>query len=93
MFFWIEEKKEYPRLRIIISGDALYASKQVIEIRREKGWKYLIRFKEETIPTLYREFVTFAVSYKNNWHNLQKLVKSKYVCTVRYFYILRKKFG
>ena len=29
-------KKEYPRLRIIISGDALYASKPVIETCKEK---------------------------------------------------------
>ena len=51
-------KKEYPRLRIIISGDALYASKPVIDICKEKGWKYIIRFKEGSIPTLYREFET-----------------------------------
>ena len=38
-------KKEYPRLRIIISGDALYASKPVIDICKEKGWKYIIRFR------------------------------------------------
>lgn len=49
-------KKEYPRLRIIISGDALYASKPVMDICKEKGWKYIIRFKEGSIPTLYKEF-------------------------------------
>ena len=53
-----EIKKEYPRLRIIMSGDALYASKPVIDICKEKGWKYIIRFKEGSIPTLYREFET-----------------------------------
>lgn len=53
-------KKEYPRLRIIISGDALYASKPVIDICKEKGWKYIIRFKEGSIPTLYREFETIV---------------------------------
>ena len=40
-------KKENPRLRIIISGDALYASKPVIDICKEKEWKYIIRFKED----------------------------------------------
>ena len=49
-------KKEYPRLKIIISGDALYASKPVLDICKEKGWKYIIRFKEGAIPTLYKEF-------------------------------------
>lgn len=53
-------KKEYPKLRIIISGDALYASKPVIDICKEKGWKYIIRFKEGSIPTLYREFETIV---------------------------------
>ena len=49
-------KKEYPRLKIEISGDALYANKTVIDICRENGWKYIIRFKEGSIPTLYQEF-------------------------------------
>lgn len=53
-------KKEYPRLRIIMSGDALYASNSVIEKCKEKGWKYIIRFKEGSIPTLYREFETIV---------------------------------
>ena len=51
-------KKEYPKLRIIISGDALYASKPVMDICKEDNWKYIIRFKEGAIPTLYREFET-----------------------------------
>ena len=51
-------KKEYPKLKILISGDALYASKPVIDICKENGWKYIIRFKEGTIPSLYQEFET-----------------------------------
>ena len=53
-------KKEYPKLRIIISGDALYASKPVMDICKSKNWKYIIRFKEGSIPTLYREFETIV---------------------------------
>lgn len=51
-------KKEYPRLKIIIGADALYASKPVMDICKENGWKYIIRFKEGAIPTLYKEFET-----------------------------------
>ena len=51
-------KKEYPKLKILISGDALYASKPAIDICKENGWKYIIRFKEGTIPSLYQEFET-----------------------------------
>ena len=86
-------KKEYPRLRIIISGDALYASKPVIDICKEKGWKYIIRFKEGSIPTLYREFETIiktdnesrkrnyeyvtGIDYQENKVNVIKYVDDK----------------
>ncbi len=49
-------KKQYPRLKILISGDALYANKTVLDICKGYGWKYIIRFKEGAIPTLYKEF-------------------------------------
>ena len=51
-------KKEYPKLKILISGDALYASKPVMDICKNNGWKYIIRLKEGAIPTLYKEFET-----------------------------------
>ena len=51
-------KREYPKLKILISGDALYASKPVLDICKENGWKYIIRFKEGAIPSLYNEFET-----------------------------------
>ena len=53
-------KKEYPRLSIIISGDALYANKSIMDICKGNGWKYIIRFKEGAIPSLYREFETIV---------------------------------
>ena len=51
-------KREYPKLKILISGDALYASKPVLNICKGNGWKYIIRFKEGAIPSLYNEFET-----------------------------------
>ncbi len=51
-------KKEYPKLKILISGDALYANKPALDICKENGWKYIIRFKEGSIPSLYNEFET-----------------------------------
>lgn len=53
-------KKEYPKLKIIISGDALYANKPVLDICRKNGWKYIIRFKEGAIPSLYNEYETIV---------------------------------
>lgn len=69
-------KKEYPRLRIIISGDGLYASKPVMDICKEKGWKYIIRFKEGSIPTLYREIENKVRKNKKNHYAKEKIIES-----------------
>ena len=57
-------KKEYPKLKILISGDALYASKPIMDICKQNNWKYIIRFKKGSIPSLYEEFET-VVSKEN----------------------------
>ena len=70
-------KEEYPRLKIIIGADALYASKPIMDICKENGWKYIIRFKEGKIPTLYNEFKTVVEkeneSKKANYEYVTKL--------------------
>lgn len=48
-------KKEYPRLPIIISGDALYCVEPVIRTCKEKGWEYILRLKEERLKLLGEE--------------------------------------
>ena len=72
-------KKEYPRLRIVISGDALYASKPVMDICKKNGWKYIIRFKEGAIPTLYKEFETIVRT-----DNESKIENYSYVTGINY---------
>lgn len=73
----IKIKKEYPKLKIIISGDALYACKPVMDICKNNGWKYIIRFKEGAIPSLYKEFETVVSeaneSTKANYEYVTKL--------------------
>ena len=39
-------KEEFPMLPICISADSLYASETILKECKEKGWKYLLRFKE-----------------------------------------------
>lgn len=63
-------KKNYPRLNILISGDALYANQKVIDICRKNKWKYIIRLKEGAIPTLYREFE--KIVSRENESNVEK---------------------
>ena len=72
-------KKAYPRLRIIISGDALYASKPVMDICKENKWKYIIRFKEGAIPSLYKEYETVV-----RIENESKIENYEYVTNLDY---------
>ena len=74
-------KKEYPKLRIIIGADALYAKKTIMDICKENEWKYIIRFKEGTIPTLYKEFETIVE--KENESNKSNY---EYVTNIDYEY-------
>lgn len=64
-------KREYPKLKILISGDALYANKSIINICKQNNWKYIIRFKKGSIPSLYEEFETVVAkeneSNKSNY--------------------------
>ena len=56
-FYRMEEriKKEYPKLPIIISGDALYACQPVIDICKRNRWEYILRLKEERQKLLGEE--------------------------------------
>lgn len=47
-------KKNYPKMRIIISGDALYGKYKVMEICQSNGWEYIIRLKDN-LPALVEE--------------------------------------
>lgn len=48
-------KKEYPKLPIIISGDALYACEPVMTTCRDNKWEYIIRLKEDRLKLLGEE--------------------------------------
>ena len=47
-------KKEYPKLPIIISGDALYACEPVMNKCKENKWEYVLRFKKDRLKALRR---------------------------------------
>lgn len=48
-------KEEYPKLPIIISGDALYAVEPVINTCVKNGWQYILRLKEDRLKLLGEE--------------------------------------
>lgn len=58
-------KEEFPMLPICISADSLYASETILKECKEKGWKYLLRFKEGSVPSIYEEYESLK-KYKEN---------------------------
>jgi len=48
-------KKRFPKLKISVTMDGLYACGPVIKICREYGWDYMLVFKEGTIKDAWRE--------------------------------------
>lgn len=49
-------KKAFPKLRMCVCGDSLYAGEPMFTACREAGWHYLIRFKAGSIPYLEEEY-------------------------------------
>ena len=68
-------KKEYPKLPIIISADALYACEPVIELCKENKWEYIIRLKEERLKLLGEEIKCLEKAEEKEeikyWNNLK----------------------
>ena len=50
-------KKMFPRMRILLLLDGLYANQQVLSICENFHWEYIIVFKEGSLPNLYKEAV------------------------------------
>jgi hypothetical protein len=49
-------KKDYPQLPLCLGFDGLYANGTVMDICRKNHWKYLITFKEGSLPALWTEY-------------------------------------
>ena len=49
-------KKAFPRLPIVLLADSLYASEAVMDICRENGWEFIIRYKTGSIPSITEEY-------------------------------------
>lgn len=49
-------KRNFPRLHICIVADALYVTHAVLDICKRNGWKYIIRYKEGSAPSIEMEY-------------------------------------
>jgi len=50
--------KHFPQLRLCLLMDALYSNGPVFDICRQNHWKFIITFKEGSLPALWREYRT-----------------------------------
>lgn len=57
-------KKNYPKLKFIITGDALYATTPMINICTENQWFYIFNLKKDRLKRVYEDFED-NVNYKN----------------------------
>lgn len=59
-------KKKFPQLKICLLADSLYANQQIMKKCKDYGWKYIITFKEGSIPNVYKEFESLIEIEKGN---------------------------
>lgn len=57
-------KATFKRLPICILGDSLYTCEEVFNLCHDYQWSYLLRFKEDRIPTISQEFHVLDQSEK-----------------------------
>ena len=49
-------KQDFPQLLLCLCLDGLYANGPVMQTCQENGWKYLITFKEGSMPAVWKEY-------------------------------------
>lgn len=54
-------KKRFPKLPIIIGGDALYLGKPFLELCDRHKFEYIIRYKEDAASTIKKDFDKFNI--------------------------------
>lgn len=57
-------KKNYPKLKFIITGDALYATTPMINICKNNKWHYIFNLKKDRLKNIYEEFED-NINYEN----------------------------
>lgn len=57
-------KKTYPKLKFIITGDALYATTPMINICKNNHWNYIFNLKKDRLKNVFEEFED-NINYKN----------------------------
>ncbi len=66
-------KKRFPKLPIIIGGDALYLGKPFLELCDKHKFEYIIRYKETDAPTIKRNFDEIKI-IDNNYEYQNEII-------------------
>lgn len=64
-------KREFSMLPICMCGDSLYACEPFFRNCQKKGWKYLLRYKPGSIPSVYKEYETLKKAEGNRQEERQ----------------------
>ena len=81
-------KKNFPKLKFIITGDALYASGPFIKLCLDNKWDYIFRLKSERLKTVNRDFDGITLLETGSSHDNYFLVKD-YIYNKYKFNIMR----
>ena len=66
-------KKRFPKLPIIIGGDAMYLGRPFLELCDELKFDYIIRYKENGAPSIKRNFDEIKIS-ENNYEYQNEII-------------------
>lgn len=71
----IRIKKNFPKLKFIITGDALYASTPFIKLCLDNKWDYIFRLKSDKLKTVNRDFDGIISLESGSTHKNYFLIK------------------
>lgn len=79
-------KKGFPRLRVCLSADSLYACEGFFEECSRNNWHYILRFKEGSIPTIGEEYRGLQKIQQNGWEETcgEAVCRYDYVTDIDY---------
>ena len=96
-------KKNYPKLKFIITGDALYATTPMINICNNYNWHYIFNLKKDRLKNIYEEFedninyeneinkenyfLSSNIFFKDNYVNAFRYIETKENKTIIFNYI------
>lgn len=96
-------KKNYPKYKFIITGDALYASNPIINICKQYKWNYIFNLKPDRLKEINESFegnikflnetnilnyyLSTSIKYKNNKLNVIKYIEKKKLKATTFRYI------